>query len=122
MAAARAAGTVIVSVFASYVLARIRGPSLAPVRRYVTAMTPDGTELMPADGLPDLPSRFEVGTRVQRLAIRTDHGLGQGRHHAMDLATDPQQDGEGGQHEADQEDPELAGSGHDVISTNDDAS
>ena len=84
-----------------------------PVGRDVTSMTPDGTQLVSTDGLPDLAALFEFGMGVENGSALAEHGLRNRRHHAVDLAADPQENPERNQQQADQEHPELASShGH----------
>jgi hypothetical protein len=80
-------------------------------------MTPDGTQLVAADRLPHLATLFDVGARVEHRSVLAEHRLRNRWHHAVNFTSDPQQDGERGQQQADQEYPEFASSGHDVIST-----
>src|SRR5690554_2685903 len=86
-------------------------PVGGPVRRHVGTVTPDRTELLATDGLPHLASGLDVAAREDDAAVRRGDGRGYRWHLAMDLAADPEQDGERGRQQDGEAGPELAG-GH----------
>ena len=72
-------------------------PVGGPVRRDVAAVAPDRAELHAADGLPDLAALLDVGAGVDAAPSSVTTAVGNRRHHAVNLAADPQQHGERGQ-------------------------
>ena len=81
-------------------------PVGGPVGRGVGAVAPDGAELLPADGAPDVLAPVDGGAVEDELAVGGLDGLGNGRRHLVDLGAEVEQRGEGDAHGGDQRDPQ----------------
>ena len=81
-------------------------PVRRPVRCYVATVTPDGTHLVAADALPDLPARVVLFLRKQRLPSRGLYGRGNRWRRDVDLASEVQEDAKRHHHQGRQHLPQ----------------